>query len=244
VQRNHASDATWCRETALRHVVQRDRTTLRRAEEPRDTTRYRETAQCHVVQRDRATSRRTEGLLDATCCGETARCHVVQKDRTTIRFAEGPRTSRRAEGPRDTTARRETMRCHVVQRDRATSRRTEGPLDTTCCGETARCHLVRRPRDATLCRGTAQCCNVQINRAMPETARCYSVQRKVVKSFCDRDVDRSTTRGFGPASGRTGCSLPIPPDTRRRRTDSEYAECSSIKGSMSKVAKPFICRSH
>ena len=46
-----------------------------------------------------------------------------------------------------------------------------------------------------------------------------------IESFCDRDVDRSTTGRFGPVSGRTGCALPVPPHTRRRQTDSEYAEC-------------------
>ena len=38
-----------------------------------------------------------------------------------------------------------------------------------------------RPRDATLLRGTAQRYSVQINRAIPETARRYSVQRKIVQ---------------------------------------------------------------
>ena len=149
-------------------------------------------------------------------------------------------TSRRAEGPRDAIWCRETVRSCGVRRDRATSRRAE------------------RPRDATLCRGIARRYSVQINCAIPETARRYVVQRDHVtprraegpralsraerprdatacrgksyklKSFCDRDIDRSTTGRFGPASGRTGHALPIPPHTRRRQTDSEYAECTKM----------------
>ena len=38
-----------------------------------------------------------------------------------------------------------------------------------------------------------------------------------------------TSHCFGLASGRTGRALPVPPHTRRRRTDSEYAECLSEK---------------
>ena len=139
-------------------------------------------------------------------------------------------TSRRAEGPRDTTACRETMRCHVVQRACATSRRTEGPLDVTCCGETARCHLVQRDR-ATSRRTEGLCDATEKPRdAMwcRETARRYSAQRKIVQIEVvlrprRRPIDH---RRFGPASGQTGHALPVPPHTRRRRTDSEYAECS------------------
>ena len=148
-----------------RHSVQRNRAKLERAEkprdvtcaqEPRDATRYRETARCHVVQRDRATSRRAEGPRDTTAYRETARRYSVQRDL------------------RDATACTETARVMPC--------RAEGPLDAKCCGETVRCYVVQRPRDATLCRGTARRCNVQINRAMPETARRYSMQRKVVQT--------------------------------------------------------------
>jgi len=46
---------TACKGTARRHVVQRDRATLQRADKPCDATWCRETAQRHVVQKDRAT---------------------------------------------------------------------------------------------------------------------------------------------------------------------------------------------
>jgi len=130
-----------------------------------------------LVQRDHATLQRADKPCEATWCRETARRHVVQSDRATLRGAEGPRNA---------TACRGTARRHIVQRDRATLRGAE------------------RPRDATACRGK-------------------------LKSFCDRVVDRSTTGRFGPASGRTVRALPIPPHTRRRRTDSEYAECGTAR---------------
>ena len=223
VQRNRATprgaegprDATACRETARCHVVQRDRATLQRAQKPRE--------RCHVVQRDRATSRRAEGPHDAKARRGTARRHEVQRNRAMPRGAERPRnvtscrrtarryvlprhrglhvaqrdraTVQRAEKSCDATWCRETARRHVVQRDCSTtrfaegprtSRRAEGPLDAKCCGETARCHVVQRPRDATACRGKS--CKL--------------------KSFCDRDVDRSTTRPFGPASGEPDAPCP------------------------------------
>jgi len=60
-----------------------------------------------------------------------------------------------------------------------------------------------------------------------ETARRYSVQRKVVQIEIvlrprRRPIDHTA---FWTGVGRTGRALPIPPDHRRRRTDSEYAEC-------------------
>ena len=57
-----------------------------------------------------------------------------------------------------------------------------------------------------------------------DVTACSGKSRKL-KSFCDGDVDRSTTGRFGPASGRTGRALPTHRRTRRRRTDSEHAEC-------------------
>jgi len=151
-------DATACRETA--------RAMPRGAEGPRDVTSYRRTARRYVVQRSRATLERAERPRDATWCRETARRHVVQRDRTTLR---------RAEEPRDATRYRETAQCHVVQRDRSTSRRAEGPRDATFCRGTA---------DFMSRRGTARHYSMQRNHAMPrgaETARRYSVQRKVVQ---------------------------------------------------------------
>ena len=65
-------DATRCRGTTRRHVVQRDRATLRGAEKPRDATWCRGTARRYAVQRDHPTSRRAEGPRDATRCRETA----------------------------------------------------------------------------------------------------------------------------------------------------------------------------
>ena len=149
----------------------------------------------------------------------TARRYSVQSNRA---------MPRRAEGRRENIWCRETARSYSVQRDSETLQRTEKPRDATWCRETARCHVVQRvhatlqradkprnsrdramlrradgPRDATACRGKS----------------CKST------SFCDGYVDRSTTGRFGPASGRTGRALPIPPCTRCRRTDSEYAEC-------------------
>jgi len=55
-------DATACRGTARRHVVQRNRATLRGAEGPRVP---------HVAEGPR-TSRSAEGPRDATACRETA----------------------------------------------------------------------------------------------------------------------------------------------------------------------------
>jgi len=204
--------------------VQRNRTTPQGTEKPRDATWCRETARRHIVQRDSATLQRAAKPRDA-------------RDRATLRGGEGRTMLQRAEKPCDATWCRQTTRRHVVQRDRSTPR------------------VAEKPRDATLCRGTARRCNVHINRVMAETARHHVVQRDQrdatscrdlatsrraegprdatacrgksckLKSFCDRDVDRSTTGRFGPASGRTGPALPIPPLTRRRRTDSEYTEC-------------------
>ena len=135
----------------------------------------------------------------ATWCRETARCHIVQTVRAMPRGADGPR---------DGTAYRETERCHVAQRVHAMP------------------HGAERPRDATSCRRTARRYSIQRNRAMPRHAEGPRVQRKIVQ--IDVDVDRSTTGRFGPASGRTGRALTIPPHTRRRQTDSEYAECNSL----------------
>ena len=106
-----------------------DRTTLRRAEGPRDATSCRETARRYGVQRDRAMLRHAERPRDATWC----------RDRATPRRAEGPRdatacaTSRGADRPRDATWCRLTARRHIVWRDRATPRRAKEPRDATWC---------------------------------------------------------------------------------------------------------------
>jgi len=164
----------------------------------------------------------------------------VQRDRATLERAERPRTLRRANGPRDARACRGTARRYSVQRNRAMPRRAEGPRDATACRGTARRHIVQRDREtlqradtpcnATWCRETARRHVVQRGRATlrgaerPRDATACRGKSCKLKSFCDRVVDRSTTGRFGPASGRTVRALPIPPDTRRRRTDSEYAE--------------------
>ena len=165
--------------------------------------------------------RGAEGPRYATRCRGTARCHVVQRDRATSRRADGPRDATRCRG----TARyygvqrnramprgAETARSYGVQRNRATPRRAEGPW----CRGTARRHVVQR--DRAMPRGAEG----------PHDATARRGKSCKLKSFCDRDVDRSTTRRFGPASGRTGRALPVPPRTRRRRTDSEYAECFCV----------------
>jgi len=156
-----------------------------------------------VVQRDRATSRRADGPHAAKARRGTAQRHEVQRNRAMPRGAERPR---------DVTSCRRTARryvllrdrgLHVVQRDRSTPRVAEKSRDATWCRDRATSRCAEGQRDATACRRKS--CKL--------------------KSFCDRDVDRSTTGRFGPALGRTVRALPIPPDTRRRRTDSEYAEC-------------------
>jgi len=47
-------------------------------------------------------------------------------------------------------------------------------------------------------------------------------------SFCDHDVDRSITGHFGPVLGELDARCP-PGCTRRRQTDSEYAECKKLE---------------
>ena len=64
-------DIAWCRETALCHVVQRDRATLYGAE----------TSHSYGVHRDSATLQRTEKARDAMSCRGTARHYVVQRQR-------------------------------------------------------------------------------------------------------------------------------------------------------------------
>jgi len=118
-----------------------------------------------------------------------------------------------------------------VQRDRATLYGAERPRVATACRDRATLRRAEKPRDATWCRGTARRYAVQRDHATsrraerPRDATVCRGKSCKLKSLCDRDVDRSTTERFGPASGRTLRALPIPPDTRCRRTDSEYAEC-------------------
>jgi len=138
---------------------------------------------------------------------------------------------RRVERPRNAIWCRETARSYGVQRDRATLQRTEKPLNATSCRRIGRRYMVQRDREWLRRAETARRYSVQRNRAMPRGAEeprdatlCRGKSCKL-KSFCNRDVDRSTTGRFGPAWGRTGPTLPIPPHIRRRQTDSEYAEC-------------------
>ena len=84
-------EATRCRRTTRRHVVQKDRATLQRADKPRVATVCRKTARCLVVQRDSATLQRADKPRVATACRKTARCLVVQRERATLRGAEKPR---------------------------------------------------------------------------------------------------------------------------------------------------------
>ena len=177
---------------------------------------------------------------DATWCRETARSYSAQRPReVTLYRGIGRRhvlrrnraTPQRADKPRDTTCCRVTARRYVVQNDRATLRGAEGPRDVTSYRDHATPRGAEGPRDATPCRATARCHVVQRDRTTvrgakrPRDATACREKSCKLTSFCDGDVARSTTGRFGPASGRTGRALPIPPHTRRRRTDSEYAEC-------------------
>ena len=160
-RREGPRDATSCRGTARRYMVQRDRATSRRAER---------TARRYMVQRNRAMPCCAEGPRHATACRETRATSRRAEKLRDVTWCRGTERATCCRGTTDFTSCRGTARRYSVQRNRvmpcsaerqrdvtyrvlrsnrATPRGAERPCDAKSYRETARRHVVQRDR-ATL----------------------------------------------------------------------------------------------